>query len=93
MCKVPETTAMQMVTSIGDEFHENSPTHRLSTLQDLEAVRPLELDETMGYAVRLAEQHDLSLPLLEASYSSPAPSTAIADGAKRRHMKCPQPPR
>jgi 2-dehydropantoate 2-reductase len=68
MCKSPESTAVEVVTAIGAEFHKNSPTHRLSTLQDLEAGRPLELDETMGYAVRLAEQHDLKLPLLEAGY-------------------------
>jgi ketopantoate reductase len=38
----------------------------MSALQDLEAGRPLEVEETFGYAVRKAKELGLALPLLEA---------------------------
>ena len=40
--------------------------HRMYALQDLDAGRPLEVDETFGYAIRKARELGLSLPLLEA---------------------------
>ena len=40
----------------------------MSSLQDLEAGRPLEIHETLGYALRKAAQHGLPLPLVEAFY-------------------------
>ena len=36
-----EDAAVQAVLQAGREFQRNAPTHRLSTLQDLEAGRPL----------------------------------------------------
>jgi ketopantoate reductase len=40
----------------------------MSSLQDLRAGRPLELDETLGYALRKADGLEISLPLLAALY-------------------------
>jgi len=40
----------------------------MSTLQDLLAGRELEVEETLGYAVREAERLNLSLPLLNTFY-------------------------
>jgi ketopantoate reductase len=37
-------------------------------LQDLEAGRPLEIHETLGYALRKAQQAGLRLPLVENFY-------------------------
>jgi ketopantoate reductase len=45
-----------------------APDHRISALQDLEAGRPLEIEETLGHATRLARELELSLPLLDAFY-------------------------
>src|SRR5438270_12863463 len=50
----------------GREFRTNAPGHRLSSLQDLEAGRPLEVNETLGYASAKARELGLTLPLLEA---------------------------
>jgi 2-dehydropantoate 2-reductase len=69
MCVGPEEAAVALLREIGTDFRKNSPTHKLSALQDLEAHRPLELDETMGFAVRKAGQLGLRLPLLEAFYA------------------------
>jgi ketopantoate reductase len=37
-------------------------------LQDLEARRPLEVHETLGYALRKAVQSSVPLPLVDAFY-------------------------
>jgi len=65
LCRVPETEAVEMMRTQGEEFRRNAPAHRLSTLQDLEAGRALEIEETLGYAVRKAAQQGLVLPLLQ----------------------------
>jgi ketopantoate reductase len=46
----------------------SAPGHRISTLQDLEVGRALEIEETLGYAVRDAARLNLPLPLLECFY-------------------------
>jgi ketopantoate reductase len=46
----------------------SAPEHRMSTLQDLLAGRPLELEETLGYALRTAARLNLPLALLESLY-------------------------
>ena len=61
-----ETEAVEAVRRAGEQMRVRAPEHRMSALQDLEAGRPLEVDETFGYAVRKAAQLGLSLPLLEA---------------------------
>jgi 2-dehydropantoate 2-reductase len=63
---VPEQEAIETIRRMGEEMRRRSPDHRMSALQDLEAGRPLEVEETFGYAVRKAATLGLSLPLLEA---------------------------
>jgi 2-dehydropantoate 2-reductase len=63
-----EQQAVAVIRSAGLEFKANAPEHRMSSLQDLQAGRPLEIEETLGYAVRLAAQLKLSLPALDALY-------------------------
>lgn len=62
----PEHEAVAAVRRAGEDMRSRAPGHRISALQDLEAGRPLEVEETFGYAVRKAKEHGLSLPLLEA---------------------------
>ncbi|MBW4050791.1 MAG: ketopantoate reductase family protein [Proteobacteria bacterium] len=61
----PEAEAVEAVRRAGEQMRVRAPEHRMSALQDLEAGRPLEVDETFGYAVRKAAELGLSLPLLE----------------------------
>ena len=63
---VPEREAIETVRRMGDDMRLRAPNHRMSALQDLESGRPLEVEETFGYAVRKAMDLGLSLPLLEA---------------------------
>ena len=65
LSKVSEPEAVQIVCDIGEGFRRNSPQHRMSTLQDIEANRPLETQETLGFAVQRASELHLKLPLLE----------------------------
>ena len=63
-----EQRAIAAVIVSGEEFTRSAPEHRMSTLQDLDARRPLEVEETIGDAVRRAQRLGLSLPLLETCY-------------------------
>jgi len=65
LCRASDERAVEIVTTIGQTFRMNAPTHRVSSLQDLEAGRPLEIEETIGHAVAMARRLKLELPLLE----------------------------
>jgi ketopantoate reductase len=69
MCRGSEQEAVAAIHRVGFELKSSAPEHRMSTLQDLEAGRPLEIEETLGYAVREAERSKLRLPLLTSLYS------------------------
>ena len=43
----------------------SAPQHRMSALQDLLAGRPLEVNETLGYALARARELKLDVPMLE----------------------------
>jgi ketopantoate reductase len=50
---------------IGAQYREQASAHRMSALQDVEAGRALEVNETLGYACDKARKLGLKLPLLE----------------------------
>lgn len=66
ICAGSERDAVALIAAAGAEYRRSAPTHRLSALQDLEAGRPLEVHETLGYACDKARALGLELPLLEA---------------------------
>lgn len=68
LCRDGEDTAVATVMKVGREFELKAPGHRMSSLQDLEAGRPLEIHETLGYALRKAAQNGMALPLVETFY-------------------------
>ena len=63
-----DEAAIAAVIRSGEEFARSAPDHRMSSLQDLEAGRPLEIEETIGDAVSRARRLGLELPLLESCY-------------------------
>ena len=65
LCSGSESEAVAILTKAGSEYQTNAPGHRMSALQDLEAGRPLEVNETLGYALTKARELGLKLPLLE----------------------------
>lgn len=68
MCRVSEKDAVESVIRAGEEFRSNAPQHRMSSLQDFDAGRPLEIEGTIGYAMSEAARLNLQLPLLETLY-------------------------
>lgn len=68
MCRSSETEAVAAVIRAGEEFKRNAPQHRMSSLQDLEAGRSLEIEGTIAHAAAEAARLKLQLPLLEASH-------------------------
>ena len=66
LCTLPESAAVELILHMGSEYRANVPQHRMSSLQDLLAGRPLEVHETLGYAHERARAQGLKLPLLEA---------------------------
>jgi len=68
LCLGSEPQAAERVVAIGHEFERNAPGHRMSSLQDIEAGRPLEIHETLGYALREGQRLGVELPLIDACY-------------------------
>jgi 2-dehydropantoate 2-reductase len=68
LSETDEDTATGMIVDIGRQFRDNAPRHRVSTLQDVEAGRPLEVEETLGHAARLGARLGVPLPRLEMLY-------------------------
>ena len=68
LCTGTEEAAVRLLNGIGAGFRDHSPEHRLSAHQDIDAGRPLEVEETLGHAARSALRAGLSLPLVDAVY-------------------------
>jgi len=65
LCAGSESDAVAIVLRAGSDYRAKAPGHRMSALQDVEAGRPLEVHETLGYACDKARELRLDLPLLE----------------------------
>jgi 2-dehydropantoate 2-reductase len=68
LCTGTEEAGVELLRGIGAQFRDHSPEHRLSAHQDIDAGRPLEVEETLGHAARTAARLGLSLPLLDTAY-------------------------
>ena len=66
LCAAAESEAVEMILKLGEDYRRSAPTHRMSALQDVEAGRPLEVHETLGYASAKSRELGLDLPLLTA---------------------------
>lgn len=76
-----EMQGIAIVQAAGHRFKSSAPDHRLSALQDLEAGRRLEIEETLGYALRLAADSHASMPLLDSLYELTAAIDRIRRGS------------
>jgi 2-dehydropantoate 2-reductase len=80
LCARSESEAVEIVREAGRALAARAPTHRMSSLQDLEAGRALELEETIADALRRASVLGLSLPLTSMSHTL----VATIDRIRRR---------
>ena len=65
---MPLAEATARIQQIGAQFAEQAPAHKISTLQDLEQGKRLELEETLGYAVRQAAALGVATPTIDTCY-------------------------
>ena len=65
---VTEPEALEKVRQLGTMMQARAPTHRMSSLQDLERGRRLEVEETLGYAVAKAATAGLAVPTIDTCY-------------------------
>lgn len=68
MCQGSENEAVEAVLRAGETFRTRAPEHRMSSLQDFSAGRPLEIEDTVGEALRVAARHGLAMPVQESLY-------------------------
>jgi 2-dehydropantoate 2-reductase len=63
-----DAQAVEIVRGIGQKFLDNSPDHRMSAQQDVLRGSRLEYEETLGYALRKAQELGVPMPTLETCY-------------------------
>ena len=68
ICSVSEEESVEKTREMGAIFKAQAPTHRMSTLQDLERGRRLEVEETLGYVVTRAREEGIAVPTVETCY-------------------------
>jgi 2-dehydropantoate 2-reductase len=68
LCSGSLPEAVEHVQRFGAVMSARAPAHKVSTLQDLERGRRLEVEETLGYAVRKGAELDVPLPTVETCY-------------------------
>jgi 2-dehydropantoate 2-reductase len=60
--------ARDVLVGVGRDWLRLAPDHRMSSLQDLERGKRLEVDETLGYAILEAQSLGLAVPTLTTCY-------------------------
>jgi 2-dehydropantoate 2-reductase len=68
LCSVSLDEAVARIRHVGEILATRAPTHKISTLQDLERGRRLEVEETLGYAVQLGAELHVPLPTIDCCY-------------------------
>lgn len=69
LSSVSREEAVANVRQVGEMMEARGATaHKVSILQDLERGRRLEVEETLGYAVRTGAELDVRLPTVETCY-------------------------
>ena len=68
LCTVPLSEAVTRIRQFGTVMQARTPAHKVSALQDLEQGRRLEVEETLGYAVRKGAELGIPLPTMETCY-------------------------
>jgi 2-dehydropantoate 2-reductase len=63
-----DAQAIEIIRGIGRKFLETSPEHRMSAQQDVLRGSRLEHEETLGYALRKAQEHGVAMPTLDTCY-------------------------
>jgi 2-dehydropantoate 2-reductase len=87
ICRASEDEAVATLIKVGREFESAAPGHRMSSLQDFEAGRSLEINETLGYALRKAADCGVAMPQVDSFYQLVAALDRL--GANPQHAAHP----
>jgi 2-dehydropantoate 2-reductase len=68
LCSASLAEAIEHVRHFGARMAARAPDHKISALQDLERGRRLEVEETLGYAMRKGAELHLPLPTINVCY-------------------------
>jgi 2-dehydropantoate 2-reductase len=90
LCRGSEADAVAEVIARGRVFETQAPEHRMSALQDLLAGRPLEVHETLGYAVRKGAELGVPMPLLDGFYRVIAAGERIREADQKASSESPR---
>ena len=82
LCHGSEEGAVKLVLEAGRTLEARAPEHRMSSLQDVNAGRPLEVHETLGYALEKAHSLGVATPLLDGFYRVLATAERIREATK-----------
>jgi 2-dehydropantoate 2-reductase len=83
LCEESEQEAVARIRERGGQLARDAPAHKVSSLQDLERGRRIEVDETLGHAVRQAEALHVPVPTIETCYRLLAAINHQLPGARR----------
>jgi 2-dehydropantoate 2-reductase len=65
----PRERGQEILMELGNEWLRTAPNHRMSSLQDLERGKPLEVEGTLGFAVTESHRLGISGPNLATFYT------------------------
>ena len=68
IARVGDDEAVRLVAEVGRRYRETAPEHRMSAQQDALRGSPLELEETLGYALERAAALGVPTPTLTTLY-------------------------
>lgn len=68
ICEGDDAAALAILQQMGAKLLKGAPNHRMSALQDLERGKRLEVDETLGYLMQLAQKHTIAVPALKQAW-------------------------
>lgn len=63
-----EQKAIETLLQLGAMMAKSAPAHRVSTLQDLESGKNLEVEETLGYVLKNAHDKKVPMPTIDTCY-------------------------
>jgi 2-dehydropantoate 2-reductase len=66
--QLPFDNLVTHLQQMGDELASHAPLHKVSTLQDVEQGKRLEVEETLGYAVRQSAALGIPTPTMDVCY-------------------------
>lgn len=83
VCRGSEEDAVKLIEEAGRTLELHAPEHRMSSLQDVNAGRPLEIHETLGYALQKARSLGIPMPLLDGFYRVLATAERVRETTRR----------